>query len=176
MSIEILNEKTKLEKTNTLIQHPQNVNQGDLEAIKNSIEHNGFYGTVIVQKSTRHVIAGNHRVQAALELELESIPVTWLDVDNDRALRILLADNKTARDGKNDNEKLIKLLEELEQSEKEFLGTGYNDNDLKTLLLSLTSNLTEENLNTNPQLGETEFKILVTLKNEIEQSQLLQSL
>jgi len=75
--------------------HPENPNKGDRESIGESIDANGFYGKVLVQKSTRRILVGSHRwaeMKAAGETE---IPVTLLDVDDDRALAIMVADNET---------------------------------------------------------------------------------
>lgn len=79
--------------------HPQNVNQGDVEAIVESIRHNRFYGAVTVQKSSNRIIAGKHRWLAAKKCGLNAVPVIWADVDDEEALRIMLADNRTTRLG-----------------------------------------------------------------------------
>lgn len=47
--------------------HPQNPRKGDVRSIGRSIEAHGFYGRVIVQKSTGYILAGNHRYIAAVE-------------------------------------------------------------------------------------------------------------
>ena len=65
----------------TLKHHPQNVNEGDIDAIVESIERNGFFGSVLVNKRTNHILAGNHRVLAAKRLGFISVPVTWIDGD-----------------------------------------------------------------------------------------------
>src|SRR5438874_12420683 len=45
--------------------HPKNARAGDLGAICQSIEHNGWFGACLVQQSTGFILAGNHRHQAA---------------------------------------------------------------------------------------------------------------
>ena len=35
-----------------LTEHPDNPNRGDVELLRDSIEHHGFYGAVLVQKSS----------------------------------------------------------------------------------------------------------------------------
>jgi hypothetical protein len=77
--------------------HPRNPNQGDVAAIRESIDVNGFYGACIVQKSTRFILAGEHRWRAEKEREQTHVPVLFVDVDDETALRILLADNGTRR-------------------------------------------------------------------------------
>jgi hypothetical protein len=47
--------------------HPRNVNQSDIGAIYESIGANGFYGTIVAQRSTGRILGGNHRYQAAVQ-------------------------------------------------------------------------------------------------------------
>lgn len=108
--------------TDPLKEHPQNPRRGVVEAIDQSIEKNGWYGAIIAQKSTGYILAGNHRYRAAVEKGATDIPVIWRDVDDETALRILLADNRTADLGTYDEELLDGLLQEL----GDLTGTGYS--------------------------------------------------
>lgn len=117
--------------------HPRNPRQGDVGAIHESIENNGFYGSVIAQKSTGYILAGNHRWQAARQAGATEIPVTWVDVDDDHALRILLADNRTNDLANYDNEALAEILKDLHAETGTLIGTGYDGDDLDELLEDL---------------------------------------
>lgn len=117
--------------------HPRNPRRGRVEAIAESIEHNGFYGAVVAQRSTGHVLAGNHRLKAARKLGLDTLPVLWLDVDDARALKILLADNRTSDLGDYDSDALATMLSSL-AAEGDLLGTGYDAGALDELLAELT--------------------------------------
>lgn len=118
-----------------LTPHPDNVNIGDVEAIKESIRVNGFYAPLLVQASTGYIIAGNHRYRAAQELGAVTIPVIFLDVDDERAKRMMLADNRINRLGHDDIEALSSALADLAESESGLLGTGYSPLDLQRLLV-----------------------------------------
>ncbi len=114
--------------------HPRNARQGDLGAIIENIKANGFYGACVVQRSTRHVIIGNHRLRAAEELGLPAVPVIWLECDNDRALRLMLSDNQTSDIATNDPNALAELLAELAATEKGLAGTGFDGDALQELI------------------------------------------
>lgn len=116
-----------------LTPHPDNPRQGDIGAITASIEANGWYGTVVAQKSTGHVLAGNHRLQAARSLGIDSLPVWWVDCDDTQARRILLADNRTNDLATYDNDLLTELLAGLASTD-DLLGSGYDGDDLDDLL------------------------------------------
>jgi len=79
-----------------LLDHPDNPRQGDDDAVADSIDVNGFYGVILAQRSTRRILFGHTRRRNLQAAGATTGPVMWLDVDDDRARRILLADNRTA--------------------------------------------------------------------------------
>lgn len=125
----IINQETALVAVDSIIEHPQNPNVGDLDLIGESLEENGFYGSLIVQRSTGYVLVGNHRLRAAKKLGLAEVPVTYVDVDDERAAKIMIADNKIAKAGEMDDAILAKLFEEIDA-----LGTGFTDDEVAKLL------------------------------------------
>lgn len=123
-----------------LTPHPANPRQGDVGAIHESIETNGFYGALIVQKSTGYVLAGNHRLIAAIHAGALDIPILEIDVDDDTATRILLADNRTNDVAGYDDDALARILEELNATALGLAGTGYDTDDLDQILGDLAAN------------------------------------
>lgn len=113
-------------------QHPANPNNGDVEAIAESIEVNGYVAPVIVQRSTGYIIAGNHRWEALHHLGAQEIPAVFVDMDDYSAKRYLLADNRTAALAQPDNALLLDLLNELNEHDS-LHGTGYRTYDLEVL-------------------------------------------
>ena len=113
-------------------QHPDNPNNGDVEAVMSSIETNGMYRPVFVQRSTKWIVAGNHTWQACKELGAAEIPVVWLDVDETEAAKIMLADNRIATLAVPDPGLLLNLLDRLAE-QATLTGTGYNDYDLEVI-------------------------------------------
>lgn len=115
---------------------------GDVDAIAASLRAHGQYKPVVVNRGTHtgrpfEVLAGNHTVKAFRDL-VEAHPEEdgwrqvscWVvDVDEDRAARIVAVDNRTADIGSFDDQVLVDLLESLPSLE----GTGYSDDDLAML-------------------------------------------
>ena len=126
--------------------HPKNPREGDIGAIHGSLEANGFYGVIVVQESTGYVLVGNHRLQAARAAGMDTVPVAFVDVDDELALRILLADNRTAELATNNDAGLAKILQDLQQTGDALDGTGYDSDDLDQLLhdLERTSPLSDD--------------------------------
>jgi hypothetical protein len=134
---EVINEgASEMVSTAKLKVHPRNVNEGDLGAIDESIGENGFYGALVVQRSTGHVLVGNHRLKAARTRGIKQVPVIYVDVDDERAMKILLADNRTARLGYDDEAGLRDVLLELAEGPG-LTGTGYSGDDLDDLIQKL---------------------------------------
>lgn len=162
----VLNLSTTLEPLETLKPHPKNPRRGNTAAIRDSIGHAGFYGTLIAQRSTRRILAGNHRWQAAKQAGLTEIPVTWLDVTDEQARRIMLADNRTADRGTYDEQALLELLQTV-HTETNLTGTGYDENDLTAMLDNLNeptftptpAGATRPNRITPAQLAEAADKL-----------------
>lgn len=115
-------------------QHPDNPNNGDTDAIADSIARNGLYAPLIVQRSTGYIIAGNHRYVALVARGASEVPVIYRDVDDARARRIMVADNKTNRLGYDDPGLLAEQLEMLYETDEGLAGTGYSDSEYLKLL------------------------------------------
>lgn len=116
-----------------LTPHPRNARQGDIGAIITSIQKNGWFGTIVAQRSTGHILAGNHRFQAAVQMGMTHLPVFWVECDDDRALAILVADNRLSDLGTYDNDALLDILSDVNDA-KMLLETGYDEDDLRRLL------------------------------------------
>lgn len=132
----VVNGEHEMVAVGDLTTHPGNPRRGDLASVKASIEVNGFYGTIVAQRSTGYVLAGNHRLMAARELGMSEVPVVWVDCDDTRARAILAADNRTSELGGFDKEALATLLEGL-RIEDALEGVGYDEGDITRLLSEL---------------------------------------
>ena len=122
-----------------LIPHPKNPNVGDLSAIMDSIRVNGFWNRVTANKRNRRILAGNHRFEAAKQLGFTTVPVQWVDVDEETELRILTADNRTSRLGDDDPAVLAAILTDLMDTDTGLEGLGYSETDVDRLIASLAS-------------------------------------
>lgn len=130
----LLDQQYEMVATSALRLHPDNPNEGDVGAITESIATNGFYGALIVQRSTGYVIAGNHRLIAAVDQGIDTVPVIWLDVDDEQAARLLVADNRLTRIGMFVDEPLKRILTNLAMTEVGLAGTGFDGDDLDDMM------------------------------------------
>ena len=116
----------------TLQQHPENPNNGDVEMIVELILRHGFTSPLIVQTSTRYIVAGNHRYQALLALGETRAPVVWVDMDDEQAEEYLVADNRAAEVGERDPHALHNILQRIAERDR-LASAGYTDNGVRAL-------------------------------------------
>lgn len=142
----IRTEQTPVKSLRTFHKNPR---IGNIPEIAKSLHVNGQFKPIIVNIGTHtgrpnEILAGNHTYKAArTELSWDTadgssyvkpawdhIYASFVDVDEDRANSIVLADNKTADDGTYDD----KILAELFASLPEIEGTGYSKTEIDDLL------------------------------------------
>jgi ParB-like chromosome segregation protein Spo0J len=116
----------------TVTQHPDNYNNGDVEELAVSIEVNGMYRPIYVQQSSQYILAGNTTWAACKMLRAEIIPVVPLDVNDITADRILSADNAIAGLARPDDGMLLTLLERLAANDA-LTGSGHGLDDIERL-------------------------------------------
>lgn len=164
--------QTELVKTGSLKPYDKNPRKGDVRAIAESLAAHGQFKPIVVQKSTRKILAGNHTWQAAQTLGWDEIAAVVIDVDDEQAAKIVLADNRTSELGDFDYEALAELLQDIEDT----VGTGYSESDLEALLSSVEEAQEEVEAQYEDEQGEAaldfddepdEFDGVFTLRDDV---------
>ncbi len=102
----------------------RNPRVGNIDAIMASYEEFGQVKPIVAKKNddgTSTVIAGNHQLQAAMELGWDKIAVVYLDADDKRAIAFALADNRTMELGYTEPDMLAGLITEISDVYPELL-------------------------------------------------------
>lgn len=141
--------------------HPKNIRQGDIGAICQSLEAHGQYRPIVVQRSTGHILAGNHTYQAARSLGWSHVAATYVECDDEQALRILLVDNRANDLATYDDSALSELLKELAATDIGLTGTLYDGDALDTLINDITHEW-EDRTPLAEQFGVPPFSVLDT--------------
>jgi hypothetical protein len=90
----------------------------------------------VVDRRTNRILAGNHTWRAAKALGWKEISAGYVETkDDNEALRILLADNRTTDLASYDESGLAELLKQLVASDEGLEGTLFNNEDLDQLLV-----------------------------------------
>jgi DNA modification methylase len=114
-------------------QNPRH-NEAAIDEVAKSIERFGFASPIVARTADGRVIAGHTRLAAALRLGLEDVPVRFLDIDEQLASALALADNKIGEIATWDDETLGQVLAELEQDGMDLGGLGWDEDELDRIL------------------------------------------
>ena len=109
--------------------HPMNPREGDIGSIIESLNKMGQYRPIVVNRTTRHIVSGNHTYQGAVQLGWEKIAVHWIDVDDIEEIKILIVDNRTSDLATYDPQELNKLL-----TTTNLKGTGFSPEEVAEIL------------------------------------------
>jgi len=140
---------------NSLEGYPLNPRRGDIEAIAQSLKTHGQYRPIVVQYGTNFILAGNHTFKAAKKLGWRKIKITYIEVDEQMARKIVLADNRLT-DLATYNEPLLKnLLTALPDLE----GTGFSESEVEILDRLMTGQEKSPEGGSKPLPSDPEVKI-----------------
>lgn len=121
--------------------HPRNPRQGDVGAISESLRVFGQQRPLVAQRREGEkplILAGNHMWQAARALGWDGIAAVIVELDDETALRYMLADNRTSQLGTFDQTVLATILSELAVADL-LEATGYDGDDVDAILRRLAA-------------------------------------
>jgi len=96
-------------------------NNAAVRKVAESIKRFGF-GAPIVANRGGEIIAGHTRLKAALALHLPIVPVRYLDLSEEEAHKLSIADNKLGELAEWDDEELSKIIGDFSDEDKALLG------------------------------------------------------
>lgn len=108
--------------------HPKNIREHNIPAIAESLQYHGQRTPIVVQKSSMLIVKGNGTHEAAELLGWDGIAMLVQDMDDEAALKYLIADNRASDLAKTNAKKGRALLEEMVGGPGLF-GTLFSDED-----------------------------------------------
>lgn len=114
--------------------HTAATREGDIGLLVNSLQAHGQYRPIVANRRTNEVLAGNHTLEAALQLGWKTVAVTWVDVNDEQAEKIVLVDNKANDAAGYDYVTLAEMLKDMAITTEGLQGTGYDLDDLDEVL------------------------------------------
>ncbi len=161
--IEVKCQYKEMVDPSTLVPHPRNPNKHPAHQIgllSKLIKHQGWRHPIIVSKQSGFIVAGHGRLESALKLKAELVPVDYQDFENEaQEYQFMASDNA------------IQELAELDFAmvKNDVLDFG-PDFDLEMLGIpdfELDAKKTNESLDSNEDESQ-QFILAVTLKNETQ--------
>jgi hypothetical protein len=142
--------KTAIDELNP---YPNNPRRGNIKLIAESLAEYGQYKPIIVNKLNNQILVGNHTHAAAKSLGWTEIEVSYVEVDEETAAKIVLVDNRASDLGGYDNNALLELLERLNDLEH----TGYGDDEYDDVLARLEEEKTPRVIDGLAKNGQQEI-------------------
>jgi hypothetical protein len=139
--------------------HPKNPNQhsaAQIAAIAQVLEGNGWRQAVVVSTRSGLITRGHGRLEAALLLGAETVPVDFQEYESEQAeIADMIADNRLSELSEMDEGKLVQVLKELQAAGHDVALAGFTEDELARLI-----NVDEEtdNLETIPQMELQPFE------------------
>lgn len=112
---------------------PGNPRIGHRPTLDESLDEHGLYKSIGVQRSTGYIIFGNNTWHALRDAGATHVAVHYLDVDDERAKRMNLVDNRANDKATYDERALLEFTADLDTLD----GTGYDPGDLDDIRASL---------------------------------------
>lgn len=129
-------------KVSELKPNPKNPNkhpESQIELLANIIEKQGWRQPIKVSTLSGYIVSGHGRYEAALFMGAEYVPVDYQDYESEeQELADLLADNRIAELAEINEAILAELFRGLDMDGIEIDLTGYNDEEVKSILSSIT--------------------------------------
>ncbi len=119
--------------------NPRKNDGAPVEKVAASITQFGFANPILARLANGEIIAGHTRYKAAIHLGMSRVPVRFLDLTEDQAHLLALADNRIAEEAKWDDALLAAVLIDLRAKDVPLSGSAFSDSELSKLLSEKTS-------------------------------------
>jgi len=162
--------KYKLEyvKPEELVELPENPRKHPdmlISKIEKSMQKFGFTAPILALQESKEIVAGHGRLKTAKKMELEEVPVIFLDMDRKNALEYVIADNKLQQDSSWD---FMKLNELFKDDDLDIEVTGFEKNEVKSIMEKFSVDLefiegdndSEEKVSVNENIPTANIKML----------------
>ena len=134
-----------------------NPRKGNIKELVESLKANGQYKPIVVQKSTKQILAGNHLWKAAKELGWAEINIVEIDVDDANAKKIVATDNRLADLGGYDEKLLLDLLGDIDLTGTGYVPADVDDTKYTKVEKINTSTAYNPNINQKMNLNNLDF-------------------
>lgn len=108
-------------------------NDKAVDGVVESIKTFGFGAPVLARRSNGEIIAGHTRIKAAMKLGLETVPVRYLDLDEEKSHLLAIADNKLNEAAVWDDAVLGAVFADLTAKGVSLESTGFAEHEIRKI-------------------------------------------
>lgn len=133
--------------------NPRKITQFELKKLVRSIKEFGFVDPIIVNNNSERnniIVGGHQRVLAATKMGYKTVPVTYVDLDEDKENMLNIALNEISGDW--DDQKLFDLLKDLQDKDLDVTLTGFDEPFIDELLSANLENAKNKDVDKTPEV------------------------
>jgi DNA modification methylase len=113
--------------------NPRKISEKDYNNLKKSVKQFGILRPLIINKITGNLISGHQLLKVLIEEKIEETDALFLELTEEQEKALNLAMNKIS--GEFEEDKLIELLQQIDEKNQDVLGlTGFNTEEINYLL------------------------------------------
>lgn len=141
----------------------------EYDKLARSIEDFGYVEPIVWNRTTGNIIGGHQRLKVLIDKGYTEVEVVELELNEQEEKILNVALNKIS--GRWDNEKLIAVLEELQEQE-EMEATGFEDWELEALKVTYDhiEDLLQEDFSDTGKGERDDFTMTFTLPAEVKEA------
>jgi hypothetical protein len=135
--------------------NPRKITKSDLNKLIRSIKEFGFVDPIIANKHKGReniVVGGHQRLRAAKAMKMKEVPVTYVDLPEDKENLLNVALNEIS--GTWDDEKLFELLSQLNEKGVDLTLTGFDEPFIDEIMSANADHEKEAMIDVVPQAPE----------------------
>jgi len=148
-------------------ENPRN-NSEAVGKVAKSIERFGFASPIIARKKDGRVIAGHTRLKAALRLNMDEVPVRFMDLDDQASAALALADNRLGEVATWDDDMLKSILDDLAADGVDVQELGFDEDDFARLADEIMEDLEEPEIVFSEYLDEANNYVVLFFDNSVD--------
>jgi hypothetical protein len=144
------------------------IHANSVEQVVKSIKRFGWGAVIVCRLENREIIAGHTRYEAAKRMNMDSVPVRFLDVTEQEAHILALADNKLGESSTWDDAMLRAVIGMMPEKTDLLTGTGFSTEDLAKLTNTAIPENKGDNSVAESEPHEDLYHVIITFRTEQE--------
>ena len=125
--------KIKISEVKPSEYNPRKISEKDYNNLKKSVKTFGILRPLIINQTTGNLISGHQLLKVLTEEKIEETEAIFLKITEEQEKALNLAMNKIS--GEFEEDKLIELLQQIDEKNQDLLGqTGFNTEEINYLL------------------------------------------
>lgn len=114
--------------------NPRKITERAVTKVAALIKQFGFSNPILVRLANGEIIGGHTRYRAALKLGMASVPVRYMDLSEEDAHALAIADNRSGEETEWDDKLLAEQIRGMRKGGREVASLAFDDDEIDAIL------------------------------------------